>query len=72
MAAALTVFSLAAISCGVYGYPIEEAAPVAIDTTYLHLRDHPSPAVVMFVLFGDADHKVYERHIDACNPHDFD
>lgn len=51
--------------------PCWEAAPIAIDTTYLHLRDHPSPAVVMFVLFGDADHKVYERHIDARSQHDF-
>jgi len=25
----------------------------------------------MFVLFGDADHKVYERHIDARSQHDF-
>jgi O-acetyl-ADP-ribose deacetylase (regulator of RNase III) len=55
-----------AISCGVYGYPIEAAAPIAIDTACLHLRDHPSPAVVMFVLFGDADHRVYECHL--CSP----
>ncbi len=69
--AGLQTVAFPAISCGVYGYPIEEAAPIAIDTTYLHLRDHAYPAVVMFVLFGDADRKAYERHIDARSQHDF-
>ena len=54
-----------AISCGVYGYPIKEAAPVAIDTVCAHLREHPIPAEVIFVLFGDADHKVYDLHLSA-------
>ena len=54
-----------AVSCGIYGYPIAAAARVAIDTTYSHLRDHPSPGLVIFVLFSDADHNEYERQLDA-------
>ena len=46
---------------GVYGYPIQRAAQVAIDITCLHLRHNSSPAEVIFVLHSDADHMVYER-----------
>ncbi len=63
--AGLQSVAFPAISCGVYGYPIEEAAPIAIHTSCLHLRDHASPSVVMFVLFSDADHQTYERHMNS-------
>jgi O-acetyl-ADP-ribose deacetylase (regulator of RNase III) len=40
-----------AISCGVYGYPVELAAPIAIDAA----REHDAGFdVIRFVLFGDA------------------
>jgi O-acetyl-ADP-ribose deacetylase (regulator of RNase III) len=39
-----------AISCGLYGYPVERAAGVAITTVRAHMHDID---VVRFVLFGD-------------------
>ena len=42
-----------AISTGIYGYPVELGAPVAIAATRGALHDHPSVALVRFVLFND-------------------
>jgi O-acetyl-ADP-ribose deacetylase (regulator of RNase III) len=42
-----------AISCGVYGYPPEEAAPVALAATREALARLPGIELVRFVLFGE-------------------
>ena len=48
------------ISTGIYGYPIQQAAPLAIQTVVEFLRDHPKPIrLVRFCLFSDADLGVY-------------
>ena len=57
----LDTIAFPAISCGVYGYPIEEAAPVAISTVSDFLRENRHPAEVMFVLFSENHRKVYVR-----------
>jgi O-acetyl-ADP-ribose deacetylase len=59
LAAELGCRSLAfpAISCGVYGYPPERAAPVALAATREALDAHPEVELARFVLFGD---DVYE------------
>jgi O-acetyl-ADP-ribose deacetylase (regulator of RNase III) len=54
-----------AISCGVYGYPIEEACPVALTATMDALAAYPSIAKVLFVLFSAGDLGVYRRHLEA-------
>lgn len=54
-----------AISCGVYGYPIEEACKIAVDTTAAFLTDHPSPEKVIFILFSAPDCQVYQRYIKS-------
>ena len=47
-----------AISCGIYGYPIEEAAPIAIET----VRATPTQVeVVRFVLFDEAAFATFRR-----------
>jgi len=47
-----------AISCGVYGYPLEEAAPIAVGT----VRSTPtSVELVRFVLFGSDALTAFER-----------
>lgn len=50
-----------AISCGAYGYPIAEAARIAVDTTAAELPSRPGIEGVLFVLFSAADLEVYRR-----------
>ncbi len=45
--------ALPAISCGVYGYPIERASRVALETAIDFMRQHERPTTVRFVLFSD-------------------
>lgn len=41
-----------AISCGVYGYPIPEAAGIAVNTVNAFLETHTGIELTRFVLFG--------------------
>ncbi len=43
-----------AISCGIYGYPIDQASQIALCTSIQFLRQNDKPATVRFVLFGSA------------------
>jgi O-acetyl-ADP-ribose deacetylase len=52
-----------AISCGVYGYPIEKACRVAIDTTIRFLETDTVVKKVIFVLFSEGDRKVYDDYL---------
>lgn len=54
-----------AISCGVYGYPIEEACRIAVETTCSVLKDNPSLEKVIFMLFSAADFQVYQTFIKS-------
>jgi len=56
--------ALPAISCGVYGYPIEEAAGIALRVTIDFLRNNRSPSRVIFALFSPEDLQVYERTLE--------
>jgi O-acetyl-ADP-ribose deacetylase (regulator of RNase III) len=42
-----------AISCGVYGYPLDDAARIAVQETRSFVREHPSIESVLLVAFGD-------------------
>lgn len=65
LAAENNVHSLAfpAISCGVYGYPIEKACKIAVDTTCSFLKNNPSIEKVTFMLFSSGDLKVYDEYM---------
>jgi len=52
-----------AISCGIYGYPIQAACRVAVDTTCEMLACHPSIEGVIFALFSEKDRQVYLDYI---------
>jgi O-acetyl-ADP-ribose deacetylase (regulator of RNase III) len=52
-----------AISCGVYGYPIEDACRIAIETTLAFLTGNDRIQRVIFILFSKQDRRVYEDHI---------
>jgi O-acetyl-ADP-ribose deacetylase len=49
--------SFPAISTGVYGYPVHEAAQIALKTTIDYLKEHSDIELVRFVLF---DRKTYD------------
>ena len=53
-----------AISCGIYGYPIDQACRIAMDTCLEFLNDHPEMAKIIFMLFSAADLAVYQRYWD--------
>jgi O-acetyl-ADP-ribose deacetylase (regulator of RNase III) len=54
-----------AISCGVYGYPIEKACKLAIDTTCEFLASSDEIDQVLFVLFSPSDEKVYIDYVET-------
>lgn len=49
------------ISTGVYGYPIEGAAIVAVDSVRAAVAAHPAIAEVLFCCFSADDLAVYQR-----------
>lgn len=54
------------ISTGAYGYPVEEAATVALRAVRSELEAHPgSFDEVRFVLFGRSPFRVYEAALEA-------
>lgn len=54
--------SFPSISTGIYGYPIEEAAAIAIRTVIDWLRDNSAVIkTVKLVQFSTSDHEVYRR-----------
>ena len=53
------------ISTGAYGYPVEEAAPIALRTVMDYLRQHPGLERVRFVLYDTPTFAVYERALRA-------
>lgn len=55
----LRTIAFPAISCGVYGYPIPEAAKIALDTVAEFLDVHPAIDRVRFVLFGSTTHEAF-------------
>ena len=54
-----------AISCGVYGYPVEDACRVAVDTTVDFLKTDDSIEKVFFVLFSRNHYEVYKYCLES-------
>src|SRR5262249_32679976 len=52
------------ISTGIYGYPIGEAARVALSAVRAFLLERGAPAEVTFCLFSDADLEAYRRALE--------
>ena len=51
------------ISTGAYGYPLNEAAPIALKTVADFLKEHPEIELVRFVLFDGKTLGAYEEAI---------
>jgi O-acetyl-ADP-ribose deacetylase (regulator of RNase III) len=59
----LTSLAFPAISCGVYGYPIRQAAAVAVRSVRQHLADAPSVLEVAFACFSDGILAAYQAEL---------
>jgi O-acetyl-ADP-ribose deacetylase (regulator of RNase III) len=53
-----------AISTGVFGYPVEEAAEVALATVVEEAQKLEHVRLIRFVLFGEKDLEVHEKVLD--------
>jgi O-acetyl-ADP-ribose deacetylase (regulator of RNase III) len=70
VAAANGVLTLAfpSISTGVFGYPIERAARVAVTSVRGAMPDFPTIQEIVFCCFSAADLAVYTRHLRELEP----
>ncbi len=59
------------ISTGAYGYPLADAARIALTTVRDYLKMHPEIALVRFVLFGQPAYRVYETVLGELVPDAF-
>jgi O-acetyl-ADP-ribose deacetylase (regulator of RNase III) len=58
--------SFPSISTGIYGYPLEDAAAIAVRAVAEWLANHSGLVkVVKLVQFSDRDHEVYRRHAQS-------
>ncbi len=55
--------SFPAISTGAYGYPLNEAARIALKTAIDYLEEHPEIEAVRFVLFGKHMYDIFTEEL---------
>ena len=55
----ITSLAFPSLSTGVYGYPVADAARVALTTVKDYLTEHPEIHLVRFVLFGQPTFKAF-------------
>jgi O-acetyl-ADP-ribose deacetylase (regulator of RNase III) len=51
------------ISTGAYGYPLEEAAEIALSTVITYLKRHTDIELIRFVLFGQKALDMYQQKL---------
>jgi O-acetyl-ADP-ribose deacetylase len=54
-----------AISCGIYGYPIQDACQIAVRETAAYLKTNLLPESVIFVCFGREIYDAYQAALNA-------
>jgi len=58
---AIRTIAFPAISCGVYGYPPDKAAAIAVETSCRYLKSHADITQLHFVLFTPELYQVYRQ-----------
>ena len=61
----LSSIAFPSISTGIYGYPIELAALVAVSTVKRFVRHPSSLAQITFCCFSERDRATYRRMLDS-------
>src|SRR5713226_3620009 len=56
--------SFPSLSTGIYGYPLELAAPIALRTIIEHIQKPTNLQQVLMVLFGESAYKVHEQALN--------
>ena len=64
----LDTIAFPSISTGIYGYPLDEAAPIALGTTLDYLHAHRGLRLVRFVLWNDHALGAFERALGELVP----
>ena len=59
----LSSVAFPAISCGVYGYPIEAACQIAVTAICDFIKDAPQIEKIVLAVFSQADYHVYKNII---------
>ncbi|MCD4778547.1 MAG: O-acetyl-ADP-ribose deacetylase [Desulfobacterales bacterium] len=67
----LTSVAFPAISCGLYGYPINEACKIAIDSTCNFLTSDTSLKKIIFILFSSENYNTYTDYLKLKFPAEF-
>jgi O-acetyl-ADP-ribose deacetylase (regulator of RNase III) len=49
------------ISTGIYGFPVERASKIALETVKRFVRDNPLPKEVRFIAFSQFDFEIYKK-----------
>jgi len=57
----VTSIAFPSLSTGIYGYPLELAAPIALRTIIEHIKKPTSLQQVLMVLFGETAYKAHEQ-----------
>ncbi len=60
-----------AISTGIYGYPMEEAAKVAIKTIINFLKENEKPKLVRLVLYDNEAYEIHKRVMEEIIKNNF-
>lgn len=55
----ISTIAFPSLSTGVYGYPVKDAAKIALKTVKDYLKDHPEIKLVRFVLFGKHTYQTF-------------
>jgi O-acetyl-ADP-ribose deacetylase (regulator of RNase III) len=59
----LRTVAFPAISCGVYGYPVDMAVRIALSTTTRFLLKHDFPGKIIFACFEKEVYEAYQRAV---------